>query len=648
MYKAGLRRRQMGFMAGYVSRQGAHESLLLEEQVKSYPILTGEAPDRYENRVIETKFGHIIQKYQRSYPMQSQPCQDVHGNLLVALGFLSTDHSLPSHEHLLACCVRDCANALEACEGEFVAIFVEGPSGTVHLVNDRFASRPFYVLQEDDHTYFSSNLDFLLYLAGGQHAIDVLGWLQMFSVGHTCGSRTTLRHVSRMRPGTHVTLSLQGLTERQYWRVAHTPETDLDPAAYSAQVFEAFQAGTAFRANLARKGILALSGGLDSRLVAAGLPKDVDFSAFTFVDSTDTSSTVQTQTAAEVCHVLGLNHRIQPLSRFEFSQVASPVIKLTGGLRPFHNMANAMLYVQAIRDKGFNFLLGGGPGDVIAGSKIPSLMYLDPKRVDECLSDFCRRHVLGSDVLALLFHQDIVQQYARDLHQSLVDSFENITGPTAAHRVTAWAMIHRWPAFTFTSVMHTHPEVTEAFCHLDYKFCDLMLKLPADWLYRRNFYAFMIYHNLPELRHIIYANTGKPLFGDLMQYNYKRTLSTLAMSFIGNIRRKVVHRNHFSRKLVRRIRSNTTRAAPQSFNYALFRNDEVLLTEMAECLGSYASLHEVLDAEKCQRFLGNFKAGRLQAQSYSQQTELLGSLATMCLSFRHLNLHIPPNFVVTS
>jgi hypothetical protein len=246
--------------------------------------------------------------------------------------------------------------------------------------------------------------------------------------------------------------------------------------------------------------------------------------------------------------------------------------------------------------------------------------------------------VLSSDVLALLFHGDIVQQYARDLHHSLVESFEHITGPTAAHRLTAWDMIHRQPAFTFTSVIHNHPEVTEAFCHLDYKYCDLMLKLPADWIFRKNFYAFMIYNNLPQLRHIIYANTGKVLSGELTHINYNQDLLRRVMSFIPNVSRKVVHRNHFSRTLVRRIRSKPTIAAPPSFEYSLFQNDERLLTEIAECLGSYTSLQEVLDAKKCLRFLDNFKAGHLQAQSYGQQTALLGSLATMCLSFRHLNL----------
>ena len=65
------------------------------------------------------------------------------------------------------------------------------------------------------------------------------------------------------------------------------------------------------------------------------------------------------------------------------------------------------------------------------------------------------------------------------MEDALTESFAAVGGPTAAHRVTAWAMMYRQPAFTFTSVLHTHPDVTEAFCHLDYRYTELMLRLPS-------------------------------------------------------------------------------------------------------------------------------------------------------------------------
>src|SRR4030067_2301996 len=155
----------MSLIAGYLSRQGKYETAVVEKKVKSYSILSHEASDEYENVVIETRFGHIIQKYKRGYPIQYKPCEDIKGNLLVTLGFLYKSGSIMHPKDLLELCDKNTPKALEEYEGEFVAIFVEGYSGKMHIINDRFASRPFYILQTTDRIYFSSNLAFLLSLA---------------------------------------------------------------------------------------------------------------------------------------------------------------------------------------------------------------------------------------------------------------------------------------------------------------------------------------------------------------------------------------------------------------------------------------------------------------------------------------------------
>ena len=628
----------MSFIAGYFSKTDKCETSSLKEKIRSFCILPGEDPESYENLAIETRFGHVIQKYKRNYPLQSKPCRDKDGNLLANLGFFYNPDSTSRREDLVERCAGNSAKALEECEGEFVAVFIEGITGKVHIVNDRFASRPFYILTNTDHVYFSSSLDFLLYLAGGNHSVDILGWFEVVSFAHTCGMRTTFSDVKRLLPGTHLTLSPDGgLKERRYWRLEHKPEQDLDPIAYSREVFDSFQTGAALRAKLVGKGVVALSGGLDSRLVAATIPGDLEYSAFTFVNSSKTASTPDTRAAAHVCKILGLNHHIQQVPRQQFFNVAGQVIKLTGGLRPLQHMAIVMSYIHEIKTRGLNYLLGGGPGDSLAGSFIPSVHYLDPNRIDACIKDFCRRRASHGNALASLFREELVKQFAPAIYRSLLESFEEISGPTAAHRVTAWVMIYRQPAFTFTSLIHNHPDVMETFCHLDYKYSDLMLRLPAEWLYKRNFYAFMIYNNLPELREVVYANTGKPLSGEMIEYSYKEPLFKRARSLVGDARRYIVHRNAITKKIVQVTKFRHMPPAQPSFAYSLFRDDEDLLTEITECLHSYRSLHEILDINKCLRFMDDFKACNYQGRSQDQQVETMGTLATLCLSIKYLN-----------
>ena len=628
----------MSFIAGYFSRTCKRDPEVLKEKVRCFCICPGEDFEEYENLILETRYGHVIQKFKKNYPLQSRPYRDKQGNLLVNLGYFYNQNVTDSKEKLVERCADNSAKALEECEGEFVSIFIEGLTGKVHIVNDRFASRPFYILTDSDNVYFSSSLDFLLYLSGGNHSIDILGWFEVFSLAHTCGTRTTFSDVKRLLPGTHLTLSTnRDLKLRRYWRLEYQPEQDLDPVAYGREIFDAFHAGTALRARLVGKGVVALSGGLDSRLVAAAIPGELEYSAFTFVNSATAASTPETMAATQVGRILGLNHRIQQIPRQAFSQVASQVIKLTGGLRPLHHMAIVMSYIHEINAKGLNYLLGGGAGGALAGSFIPSVHYLDPNSVDVCIKDFCRRLASRGNVLASLFREELIKQYAPILYRSLLDSFEEISGPTAAHRVTAWGMIYRQPAFTFTSLIHNHPDVAETFCFLDYTYNDLMLRLPAEWLYKRNFYAFMIYNNLPELREVIYANTGKPLSGDLIEYSYKKPLFKRARSILVEAGRELVHRNAFTQRVVRLVKSRHASPVEPSLTYALFRDDEDLLTEITECLHSYPSLHEVLDINKCLRFMDDFKACNYKGQSQDQLTETMGTLATLCLSKKYLN-----------
>ena len=134
----------MSFIAGYCGETRKYDSAWLEEQVGSYSILPGENREGYDTQVMETKFGHLIQKHKRNYPIHSPPFKDANGNLLVSLGFMHKSGMLYANERLVTTCVNESPKALEQCEGEFVAIFADGLSGAVHIVNDRFASRPFY------------------------------------------------------------------------------------------------------------------------------------------------------------------------------------------------------------------------------------------------------------------------------------------------------------------------------------------------------------------------------------------------------------------------------------------------------------------------------------------------------------------------
>ncbi|MEP7308711.1 MAG: asparagine synthase-related protein [Acidobacteriota bacterium] len=593
----------MALIAGYVAQQ-QQPTEAIRERVRSFSILPGESAAAYEQVVVASQFGHLIVKHKATYPIKPQIGSDAHGNTLAVLGFVL------SGDGLLARCARTTARALDECEGQFVAIYAEALTGAVHVVNDRFSSRPFYTIRRHDGTYFSSSVAFLLALSQAPYRPDAIGWLEACTLDHTLGTRTTADGVQRLRPATHLIITPEKVAERQYWRLEHRPDPSLNPASHSAEVFQAFRTSTERRAALVGKGVLALSGGLDSRLVAGALPANVDFSAFTFVDKANTDSTPETRAASAVSAALGLRHHVEALPD-GFAR-PSEVIALTGGMRPYQHMAIVMAYIQEIRRMGAAFLLGGGPGDSLAGAFIPSQAYVDPARTAECIDNAYRRCLGHTRDWSLAFRDDVIEGSRRIVQDAIAESFATVGGPTAAHRITAWAMVYRQAAFTFTSVLHTHPDVTEAASHLDYRYTDLMLQLPASWLYQKAFYSYMIYQGLPQLRGIPYANTGALISGQPPR-EIPRELP---------VRRMWDFAQSFGRRAAGRLLRSIT---PERRRPSLFFKG-ALLDEVQECIHSIPTLRDIVDVQRCDDLVSRTRAGQCPSE------QVLGCLSSLSLS----------------
>lgn len=603
----------MSFIAGYVGTNPSSASRGISNRLTSFEIVSEAPLEPYTHSAVSIPGGVFVSKYLASHPLPPRLVKDAGGNALALLGFTLTSGSVGEPEELLACAVAEGMQALTRVEGEFLLAFAHAATGVVHLVNDRFASRPCYVLRVIDGLYFSSSLVFLAGLAGQGCSPDPVGWMEAMVVGHTIGSRTTVSGIERLSPGTHLSVEGNLVETKRYWSLQHRPNLDLDPSRFAGEVFAAFQKGVARRANLVGKGLLALSGGLDSRLLAACLPQHTDFEAFTFTDSVNAADSREATVAAAVARALELPHHCEMLH----GRPANPrdVLMLTGGMRPYQHMAFAMPYVNRLKATGRNFLLGGGPGDVLAGSYIPSRRYLDPMSTAECLRDAFNRRIERSKYWNYLFSDDVIRESRAPVEDALEASLAEVGGPTAAHRITAWAMVYRQPAFTFTTVFHTHPEVGEAFGHLDYEYTDLMLSLPAEWLYDKSFYAFMIYSQIPGLRHVPYANTGSLLSGRAP--SLRKTRST----FWRDMQRMPVR---YWRSILIRLGFHQTKAAMPAV-----LGDPSLQETVREILHSAPILRPMLNIERCDDFLDGIGDGRFASGDHQ---EVFGVLASMCLS----------------
>src|SRR2546430_2668609 len=122
----------MSLIAGYFAQRGDIQRGELQTKLQTFRILESEQPSKYDDRIIDTPAGYLLRKVKSEYPIQREPYSDESGNALLILGFLN------NRARLLT------ASQIQQAEGEFVALLAE-EDGTVHIINDRFGARPFYV-----------------------------------------------------------------------------------------------------------------------------------------------------------------------------------------------------------------------------------------------------------------------------------------------------------------------------------------------------------------------------------------------------------------------------------------------------------------------------------------------------------------------
>lgn len=623
----------MSFIGGYFCRGGRLSDEDIRKKLERFSILPGDDPGSYETVVESFKFGHIIAKFKPDGPTQIRRTGNDAFSILT-LGF----HDL-CYDELVECRIPEsewssrasCGRAemLKRSEGEFVSVLLERELESLHIVNDRFSTRPLYWFQHGELTAFSSNLLFLMKLANFSCRPDPLGWLQIFSYGHTLGERTNIENIKRLRPGSHTLFSEKHHCFWEYWRLRHDVDYGLDCVEHSERTFEAMCRSAAMRSGLVDHGFVSLSGGLDSRLVAGAIPKEADFFTMTIADSLSSNETPEVQVAGEVSKLLNREHHVKTVSMEEISSIAESLVMLTGGLTPIHHPAKTY---QAIREMicESGFKLGGGPGDSLAGAFAgASIQNIYPVMTERQVYKFIVwRRKFSQALLGDIFNKEVTDEYFGKLDESMKECFSILSGPTCAHRTTAWAMSFRQPAFTFTSPIHNHPDVTEASPHLGYDYADCMLKLPADWIYQKNFYKFMIYHCLPDLRDVIYANTGKNLPGRMAEYN----VSVRKKITSGIERFLPAGPLEDFRKRRLKPRGGTT------FEYDMLRADKKLFGDVCEILHSFSGLNELLNIKGCHEFIRDYEEGRIRSGSAASDAELMGSLASLCYWYKLTSL----------
>ena len=305
--------------------------------------------------------------------------------------------------------------------GQFCACVYDHKRSSTRLISDRYGTYPVYYTVNNNRLLFATEVKALL-KDNVKKQIDFHAIAELFSFGHLFGAKTMFEHISLVPAGSIVHYDGRAIDITQYWTYPYSEDIYRKRTAARKEDLE-FQEQLAQVLTLAAKRqsshadqiLLSLSGGIDSRYVAAlyhhiglrGLPN------FTMGPDDNEDQKYATQVAS----VLGFPHykfAIKPERIWEdgrrFSYVADGMSLISGPLQNFEPL-------EHFADKK-KIVTYAQMCDALFGST------LNRKKVKAHKKNEAPRHVLNE----LLVNQ--FNRYDKDLIRKLIrpDVYQKIEG----------------------------------------------------------------------------------------------------------------------------------------------------------------------------------------------------------------------------
>jgi asparagine synthase (glutamine-hydrolysing) len=218
-----------------------------------------------------------------------------------------------------AAVVRAFANDGEALvsrlNGLFAGLVIDRQRRQAWLFNDRFGSHRLYVFEKSGTVYLASEARALLAVLPELRSFDDKGVAHFLTFGSVLAGRTLFRGLHHLGGAVLWRINAATAIERtRYFTPAQWESMPpLSPADYESQFDTAFLEAVRDQLHDAPRVGLSLTGGLDTRMILAAMPRSLrPAAAYTYAASGQTRL-LDARIAAEAAGLVGLEHRVLAL-----------------------------------------------------------------------------------------------------------------------------------------------------------------------------------------------------------------------------------------------------------------------------------------------------------------------------------------------
>ena len=212
--------------------------------------------------------------------------------------------------------------------GRFVLLIWDKPSQEWTLLTDRIGAMHFYCVRHGDKVLALGSDLATLAMLFSQRWLDWEAIASFFNFGFFLGDRTYFTDINILFPCSIYRLDAHGqlIEHKTYWQWHH----DIDTSRSYSDTIDAYHIlleNAVKRSIQYRKSILPISGGLDSRSLAALLPQGKQTSSYSYGYTTDS---IETTIATQIAEARGFTFTKHVISQYLFEELSEAVRSLHG------------------------------------------------------------------------------------------------------------------------------------------------------------------------------------------------------------------------------------------------------------------------------------------------------------------------------
>jgi len=390
--------------------------------------------------------------------------------------------------------------------GSFSLVIFDKREESVHVVSDRFSTRPIYYWHRGKEFAFASEPKAILRYPPYLKKLNLVAVTKFFRYGRLClfGDDTWFEGILGVAPGSVLTFHGGEVSIEKYWDLGYRADRRSSPDDFADRLASSFR--RAVRVRTSQPGVrysVALSGGLDSRSVLAACREQDNVTAYTFA----APRTREAAIASKVARACRTKHSICYIDPDTTARYAEDVVWLSDGQEVIG--ITFLLNADERLNGSFDVSIDGFALDLTLGGSFLRGSIMDAKTFPELASILDGRFAVFRDgEMKAAFEPEFLSRLGGDARKDFLETIGRSAGDTIPDKADYFALRTRVRNFTIMGHVLSRSYFEDTIPTLDNDFMAVVTSIPPSLRYHYHAYRRFLKKLDPSVARIQYERSG--------------------------------------------------------------------------------------------------------------------------------------------